>query len=87
MQTNYVPAIFESGMLRPLAPLDLNEHEQVDIAIVRAVTAVEESDESYLPIIAAEADVAVTLEQVQRALAKIPGSLVEDFARQRDERF
>ncbi len=87
MQTNYVSAVFESGMLRPLAPLDLNEHEQVDIAIVRAATAVEESDESYVPIIAADADATVTHEQVQQALAKIPGSLVEDFACHRDERF
>ena len=87
MQTNYFPAIFESGILRPLAPLDLKEHEQVDIAIVRATETTEEPDDNYLPVIADEADTTVTLEQVQRALAKIPGSLVEDFTRQRDERF
>jgi predicted DNA-binding antitoxin AbrB/MazE fold protein len=86
MQTTYIPAIFESGMLRPLAPLDLNEHERVDIAIVRSAAISEESDESYLPVVAAEADASVTLEQVQQALAKIPGSLAEDFERQRDER-
>jgi predicted DNA-binding antitoxin AbrB/MazE fold protein len=87
METNYVAAVFESGLLRPLAPLDLKEHEQVDIAIVRTASAGEQSDDSYLPEIASEADMTVTLEQVQQALAKIPGSLVEDFARERDERF
>jgi predicted DNA-binding antitoxin AbrB/MazE fold protein len=87
MQTNYISAIFESGTLRPLAPLDLNEHEQVQIAIIRAGASTEESDEGYMPIIAAEADAAVTLEQVQHALAKLSGSLVNDFARHRDKRF
>ena len=33
METKYVPAVFEGGKLRPLAPLDLNEHERVEVAI------------------------------------------------------
>ena len=87
METTYVPAIFESGILRPLAPLDLEEQEQVDIAVVRTAVSGEESDDSYAPNILAEADATVTLEQLQRALAKIPDSLVDDFVSQRDERF
>ncbi len=87
MSTNYVPAVFESGTLRPLVPLNLQEHEQVDIAIVRSAKTGDEPDEGYLPAIASEADATVTLEEVQRALAKIPGSLLDDFTRERDERF
>ncbi len=86
METKYIPAIFEAGTLRPLAPLDLNEHERVEVAIVRAPDA-ESLDDNYLPHIATEADSSVTLAQVHAALAKIPGSLVEDFSRERDERF
>jgi len=65
----------------------LHEQERVEVAVIRAASADEESDAGYVPFIATEADCTVTLEQVQRALAKIPGSLAEDFARQRDDRF
>ena len=79
METKYVPAIFESGKLRPLMPLDLHQQERVELAVIRSPFADEDSDEGYVPLIAAEADATVTLEQVQQ-LAKIPGSLAEDFA-------
>jgi predicted DNA-binding antitoxin AbrB/MazE fold protein len=87
MATKYFPAIFEAGMLRPLAPLDLNEQERVEVALVRGAPASETSEEDYVPAIAVDADPAITLHQVQQALAKIPGSLVDDFTRERDERF
>lgn len=82
-----VPAIFEAGKLLPLEPLDLQEHERVELTIVRHSVVGDDTDEEYVPLVAAEADSTVTLEQVQQALSKIPGSLVEDFARERDERF
>ena len=87
METKYVPAIFEAGKLRPLVPLGLHEQERVEVGVIRTPFADEDSDEGYVPVIAAEADPTVTLEQVQQALAKIPGSLAEDFARERDDRF
>lgn len=87
MDTKYIHAIFEAGKLRPLEPLDLNEQERVELTVVRAASAADDSGEDYVPNILAEADPTVTLEQVQRALAKIPGSLVSDFSRERDERF
>jgi predicted DNA-binding antitoxin AbrB/MazE fold protein len=87
MEAQYIPAIFESGKLCPLTPLDLHEHERVEVAILRSEATVEASDEDYVPNIVQEADSSVTLEQVQAALAGIPGSLVEDFAREREERF
>lgn len=87
METKHIPAIFEAGKLCPLEPLNLQEHERVELAVIRSGSAAEESDEDYLPDFVAEADFSVTLDQVQQALAKIPGSLAEDFARERDERF
>ncbi len=87
MESKLIPAIFESGKLRPLEPLDLNEQERVEVAIVRAMETPAEAEDDYQPEIAAVADATVTLEQVHQALAKIPGSLADDFARERDERF
>lgn len=87
METQYIPAVFESGKLCPLMPLDLYEHERVEVAILRSGSAAEASEEDYTPNIVWEADSSVTLEQAQAALAGIPGSLVEDFAREREERF
>lgn len=87
MESKFIPAIFESGKLRPLEPLDLNEHERVEVAIIRAVETPAEAEDDYQPEIAAVADAAVTLAQVHQALAKIPGSMADDFAREREERF
>jgi predicted DNA-binding antitoxin AbrB/MazE fold protein len=87
METKHIPAIFEAGKLRPLEPLNLQEHERVELAVIRSGDVAEESDEDYLPDFISEADFSVTLDQVQQALAKIPGSLVDDFAQERDERF
>jgi predicted DNA-binding antitoxin AbrB/MazE fold protein len=87
METKPIPAIYEAGKLRPLEPLNLQEHELVEVAVVRIGEVVEASEDEYVPEITEEADFTITLEQVQSALAKIPGSLAEDFARERDERF
>ena len=56
------------------------------------VSHIEDGDKSAAPASVSQsllnaADDTITLEQVQRALAKINGSLVDDFARERDERF
>jgi predicted DNA-binding antitoxin AbrB/MazE fold protein len=87
MDAKYVPAIFEAGKLCPLVPLDLEEHERVKVAVLRAGDNSDDVDDIYVPGIIVDANSAITLEQVQQALAKIPGSLVDDFARERDERF
>ena len=48
----------------------------------------EEFDEDeYLPFIAEDGDPNLTWEDVRAVLAKLPGSLTEDFDRERDERF
>ncbi len=83
METKSVSAIYEAGKLLPLETLNLNEHERVELTIDRAdAVEEEESEDDYIPYIAADADPSITLEQVQQALSGIPGSLVQDFERE-----
>ena len=83
--TQTLRAVYEKGVLRPLAPLTLQENQQITI------TLSEENegcwpDDAFLRYLEAEADDSVTLDQVRTALAKIPGSMSADFHRERDER-
>lgn len=84
--THRVRAIYEGGVLRPLEPLPLAEQRVVEVVV---------SDDDFKTpparFVSAEeysryADDSVTLEQVRRSLAKIPGSLAEDFMAERNER-
>jgi hypothetical protein len=43
-------------------------------------------DVAFLRYVETQADDSITLEQVRSGLAKIPGSMVEDFRSERDER-
>jgi predicted DNA-binding antitoxin AbrB/MazE fold protein len=90
MLGQHIDAVYEAGMLRPLAPLDLAEHERVSLIIARneeqEANASSTSDD-YLPLISEDGDPSITWEQVQTLLAKLPGSLSTDFDRARDERF
>ncbi len=84
--THRLRAIYEGGVLRPLEPLALPERRVVDVVVsdddwkaspVRFVPP-----EEYSPY----ADDRVTIEEVRRSLAKIRGSLAEDFNAERNER-
>ena len=85
-----VDAVYENGVLRPLEPLDLREHERVLISIVKAAVqgrsnlAVEyiESVKEGLQ----EAESAPGLDDVRRRLAKIPGSMAAEIVADRGER-
>jgi predicted DNA-binding antitoxin AbrB/MazE fold protein len=84
--TRSLQAVYENGVLRPLEPLAFSEHQQVTVT----VTDHEDGDwldSAYLRYLETQADESVTLEEVRAALAKIPGSMVEDFRRERDDRF
>jgi predicted DNA-binding antitoxin AbrB/MazE fold protein len=87
METQHIQAIFEAGVLLPLQPLHLDEHECVEVTVVRATSGRPLADDALVSPLLSEADETVTLEQVQQAMSKIPGSLVGDFARERDNRF
>ena len=79
-----IQAVYEKGVLRPLEPLALKEQQQVTVT----VSDQEEDwlDATFLRYLETQADESVTLEQVRSALSKIPGSMVDDFRREREER-
>jgi predicted DNA-binding antitoxin AbrB/MazE fold protein len=85
-----VDAVYENGVLRPLQPLDLKEHEQVVVSVVKAEGA------SNGPRLAVEYierlkrelgdDPIPSLEEVRKRLSKIPGSMADEIIAQRGER-
>lgn len=83
--TRSLQAVYEKGVLRPLEPLPLTEHQQVTVT----VSDQEEGDwldSAFLRYLETQADESVTIEQVRSALAKIPGSMSDEFYGERDER-
>jgi predicted DNA-binding antitoxin AbrB/MazE fold protein len=82
-----VAAVYENGVLRPLEPLDLREHQRVTVIVAPEAASEEEwLDLECLQLCAAEADESISLEAVREALAKIPGSLTADFIQERADR-
>jgi predicted DNA-binding antitoxin AbrB/MazE fold protein len=83
----HVEAIYERGVLRPLKPLPLAESQRVSLTISDSAASDSASprslaDSEFLDAIRAEAvtlRAVPSLEEVQRTMSKIPGSLVEDF--------
>jgi predicted DNA-binding antitoxin AbrB/MazE fold protein len=82
--TRSLQAIYENGVLRPLEPLPLKEQQQVTVTV--SDDDGDWLDSSFLRYLETQADESITLEEVRSALAKIPGSMVDDFRRERDER-
>lgn len=79
-------AVYENGVLRPLEPLDLREHQRVRITLSSVAPSEEDwLDVECLKLSAAEADESISLEAVREALSKIPGSLTADFIAEREE--
>ena len=83
-----VEAVFEPGVLRPLEPLTLKESQRVKVTISDADVALSRPDSEFLKW--AQAEVAAmpripSLEEVQKIMSKIPGSLAEDLAAEREE--
>jgi hypothetical protein len=84
--TKNLQAVYENGLLRPLEPLDLREQQIVNVTVSDEAPPEPWLDADCLAACAAEADDAVSLDEVRAALAKIPGSLTEDFIAEREER-
>ncbi len=89
MMNRKLEAVYENGVLRPLEPLDLREHQRVSVIVSPVPLA--PSDEEWLDVdclqlYAAEADESKSVEAVREALSKIPGSLTTDFIAEREER-
>ena len=79
-------AVYENGILRPIEPLRLDEHQLVSVIVVDDVASDEElafeSPAHFEPL----ADRSVSMDAVRRALSRIPGSLDSDFTAERNER-
>lgn len=88
MHRHSVHAIYEGGVLKPLEPLDLKEHQRVSLSIAAngedGIT--EAGADDYASFVAEDGDPSVTWEQVQILLARLPDDLSADFDRERDER-
>jgi predicted DNA-binding antitoxin AbrB/MazE fold protein len=69
-----IEAIYENGILRPLEPLPLAEHEHVKVTVSRSADQ-DWLDADFMNACAADADASITLEQVRNSLAKIRGSM------------
>ena len=86
-----VRAIFQNGVLRPLGGLELPENMEVCVHVSEPIGSTEPTsliDADFLAECrgALAAGDIPTLEETRRILSKIPGSLVSDFAAEREER-
>ncbi len=83
-----IEVVYENGVLRPLEPLLLRDHQRVSIVLPDDVTS--PADEDWLDtdcmrLCDTEADETVNLDAVRKALSKIPGSMTSDFIAERHE--
>jgi hypothetical protein len=71
-----------------LEPVNLAENAQVTLTIASASNGIGPDwlDSEFHAICAADDDPSITLDSVRAALAKIPGSMTDDFITERDER-
>jgi predicted DNA-binding antitoxin AbrB/MazE fold protein len=85
-----VQAVYENGVLRPLEPLPLEERERVTVTVSDALGMTERSRLDIGYIESARKEVAAmermpALEEVQRLLSIIPGSVAADIIAERED--
>jgi predicted DNA-binding antitoxin AbrB/MazE fold protein len=87
MMRRQIEAIYENGVLRPLAPLGLEEHQRVTITIADDGEGDEGLfDPEFMQWCAEQSRNAPSLEEVRKALSKIRGSMADVVMAERDER-
>ena len=86
--TRTLEAVYEGGLLRPLEPLLLKEHQQVTVTVVEAA---EDPLAPYLDSIStrgsrtnADRESKPSLEKVRAALSGIRGSFSDDIRAERE---
>jgi predicted DNA-binding antitoxin AbrB/MazE fold protein len=80
-------AVYENGVLRPLNPVDLPEHERLSVIVnLPADPLADVLDWEAHELAATEGNESVSLEDVQAALSKIPGSMADVVSAERDDR-
>jgi predicted DNA-binding antitoxin AbrB/MazE fold protein len=90
--TKQVEAVYENGVLRPLEPLQLAEHERVTVRITTSVDQPERSHPGveFLEQVKRElasADYIPTIEEVRQMLSKDKSSWADLIIAERQERF
>jgi predicted DNA-binding antitoxin AbrB/MazE fold protein len=82
-----IEAIYENGVLRPLEPLSLDEHQRVTITIAEDGGEEEDLfDPEFTRWCAEQSKNAPSLEEVRQTLSKIRGSMADVVIAERDER-
>ena len=83
-----IEAIYENGVLRPLEPLDLEEHQRVRLTISdNGVDPLADLlDREYMERCARQGGNAPGIEEVRRMLSKIKGSMADVIIAEREER-
>jgi predicted DNA-binding antitoxin AbrB/MazE fold protein len=80
-------AVYENGVLRPLNPVDLPEHERLSVTVSRRTDPLADIlDWDAHELAATEGDENISLEDVQLALSKISESMADVVSTERDER-
>lgn len=84
-------AVYEKGVLRPLQPLSLTEHEHVIVSIAKATNTPARSslDIDYIQRLKQELhdeEPMPGLEEVRRRLSRIPGSMADEIVAARGDR-
>jgi predicted DNA-binding antitoxin AbrB/MazE fold protein len=90
--TKQIEAVYENGVLRPLEPLALEEHQHVTVMITEARATAERShmDQDYLASVKAEVASLPripTLEEIHKITAKDTRPWADAINAEREERF
>lgn len=89
--TRQIEAVYENGVLRPLEPLLLKEHQKVSVTV-------SDTEDPLAPMIdyafvesarreIEQAEHIPNLEEVRSILSRSPGSLAADIGDERGDRF
>ncbi|HEY7312440.1 MAG TPA: antitoxin family protein [Gemmataceae bacterium] len=83
----HIEVVYENGVLRPLEPLPphLREHQHLTITIETPDVLEDRLDMVCLAAAKREADPTVSLEEVRSILARVPGTLAQAVAAEREE--
>lgn len=82
-----IEAIYENGVLRPLEPLGLEEHQRVTVTIAEDGERQEDLfDPEFTQWCAEQSRNAPSLEEVRQSLSKIQGSMADVVIAERNER-
>jgi predicted DNA-binding antitoxin AbrB/MazE fold protein len=83
-----IEVVYENGVLRPLGPLpsQLREHQHLTVTINTPDSLKDRLDVVCLAAAERDADPTVSLDEVRRILAKVPGTLSQAVIVEREDR-